>query len=319
MGRRSLYTLLAIAAGCAFWWASANVDVRAVEAFYGIAQTPETEVNFNYPIEVRQVKVRAGDVVDSGQVLLIAERARAQERVADQDFRIEGLRAEQAVDRQRLVRELNRLEADYSAESTELREEKNQIKADLSYRRRLVASVGGDTTNAVYRPLEIRIASIDTELEALKKAYDLRRDDFNREIALAGRPADAEQRRLRAERQFEIDQSAVRVEVKAPAPGVVGEVNVKIGEHKSSFSPLLTFYEPNPTQVLSYIHEDKVFRAAVGDSILVSSLMHPTHRTRGIITGMGSRIIEIPNRLRRMPDIPTYGREIVVRLPPGNL
>ena len=318
MTRFGTYTLLALVAGAALVWAVRTIDVRAVEAFYGIAQTPETEVNFNYPVEVRSVDVRAGDLVDSGQILLVVERARTQERLADQTFRIDELRAEQALLGQRLRGELTRLEADLAADTTELSAERKRVAEELAYRRRLVAAVAGDDDAATYRPLETQLAAIEAELATQRRAYARRRADLERQLALAGRPADAQVRRLTAERDFDEAQAAIRVEIRAPGAGVVGTVNVKSGEHKSSFAPLLTYYEPHPTQVLSYIHEDKLLSAAVGDSVWVSSLANPGYRTRGVITGLGSRIVEIPRRLRRLPEVSTYGREVAVALPAGN-
>jgi hypothetical protein len=34
---------------------------------------------------------------------------------------------------------------------------------------------------------------------------------------------------------------------------------------------------------------------------------------------LGSRIVEIPERLRKNPDLKTYGREVLIAIPPSNL
>ena len=39
---------------------------------------------------------------------------------------------------------------------------------------------------------------------------------------------------------------------------------------------------------------------------------------RGIVTGLGSRVVETPVRLRKIPEVSTYGREILVSIPPDN-
>ena len=38
----------------------------------------------------------------------------------------------------------------------------------------------------------------------------------------------------------------------------------------------------------------------------------------GIVIGLGSRIMELPPRLWKMPDYPIWGREVIVRIPPSN-
>jgi hypothetical protein len=51
---------------------------------------------------------------------------------------------------------------------------------------------------------------------------------------------------------------------------------------------------------------------------LVLSGHDKTNRTPGEIVGVGARIVEYPERLRKRPDILIWGREIIVRLPPEN-
>lgn len=321
MNRLGLYTLLGAAAAIGLAFATWKVDVASVTAFYGIAETPAAEVNFNYPIEVRDIYVRAGDRVDSGQVLLAVDRARMREALADQDFRIDRLRARQAAARQRVNTQLNALATAHDAALAELAAERVEVEAERDYRRRLVESVGGEgagDAGAAYHPLDDRLAALAEQRTRAEATYRQRRGDLERERELASRPDEAEVARLAAERDFDAAQASVRFEITAPGSGVVGAVHVKAGEHKSAFSPLLTFYDPIPNQVLSYVIEDKLLDTDLGDSVLVTSLAHPDYRARGTVTGLGSRIVPVPTRLRRLPDIDVYGREVIVSLPGDN-
>jgi hypothetical protein len=38
----------------------------------------------------------------------------------------------------------------------------------------------------------------------------------------------------------------------------------------------------------------------------------------GVISGLGHRIIEIPERLRKIPELRTYGREVLIEIPNNN-
>lgn len=317
MHRLGLYTLLGLLAAAGLAFATWRVDVASVTAFYGIAETPASEVNFNYPIEVRRLYVRPGDRVDSGQVLLAVDRARMREELADQGFRIERLRAEQAAERQRVGARLNELATAHQEAVAEIDAEAAEVRTERDYRRRLVESVGG-AGEATYSPLDDRLAALAAERARAEATYRQRRGDLERQRALATRPAEAEVERLSAERDFDAAQASVRFKIAAPGAGVVGAVHVKIGEHKSAFAPLLTLYEPTPRQVLSYVHEDKLLDAQLGDTVLVTSLAHPDYRVRGVVTGLGSRIVDVPTRLRRLPDIAVYGREVIVSIPADN-
>ena len=318
MPRFGLYTLLGLAAAAGLAFATWHVDVASVTAFYGIAETPASEVNFNYPIEVREIRVRAGDRVDSGAVLLVVDRARPRETLADQDFRIDRLRAQQSRDRQRVEAELHALDLAHESALAKLDAERAEVSAERDYRRRLVESVGGTADASEYRPLDDQLAELDRARQRAVRAHEARRADLTRERDLVTGPASAEAARLAAERDFDAAQASVRFEIRAPGSGVVGSVHVKPGEHKSAFSPLVTFYEPTPNQVLSYVHEDKLLEARLGEEVEVTSLAHPDYHARGTVTGLGSRIVSVPTRLRRLPEVAVYGREIIVSLPPDN-
>ena len=56
----------------------------------------------------------------------------------------------------------------------------------------------------------------------------------------------------------------------------------------------------------------------VGDNLEVVSSLHPDNGVGGTIIGLGTRIVEIPERLRKIPDFKTYGREVLIRIPPVN-
>ena len=318
----AIYSLLATICGAGLLWASKTIDVRKVEVFYGIASTTETEINFSEPVEVEEIYVQAGDLVDSGQVLMRVARATKSARLADQPYRIRELEADQALDDQRLRSKLDVLGTEYRAKVDGLAADREQVAAELAYRRQLIGAVSSNVDpagpEASYQPLANRLTEIDASLAALETRYEVEREAINRELALATRPASAAASRLRAEASFNRLQDSIHFEIVAPARGVIGGIEAKIGERKSAFALLVSFYEPSPRQVLSYVHEDRLLEAAVGDSVQITSLSNPQYSSFGVVTGMGSRIVEIPQRLRRMPDIQTYGREVVVAITPRN-
>lgn len=104
----------------------------------------------------------------------------------------------------------------------------------------------------------------------------------------------------------------------APKDGLIGNIHCLEGEHKSSFSTLITFYERNPTLVRGYVHESLIVHVKEGDTLEVSSILHPEQKGFGLVGGLGSRIVEIPERLRKIPEIKTYGREVLIQIPPNN-
>ena len=95
-------------------------------------------------------------------------------------------------------------------------------------------------------------------------------------------------------------------------------MHCKEAENISSFKTLISFYEPNPSQVKGYLHEEMIVEVNVNDSLLVRSLNQEENKYFGVVKGLGSRIVEIPERMRRIPEIKTYGREVLIEIPLDN-
>ena len=314
------YFVLALLAFGALAWVSTMMDSRTVEEFYGFAETDESEININYPVEIQKILVQPGDEVKAGELLLIVKRSQPKEQLADQGFRIDELRAESSLTRGKIASTIEELGVEYTQDLAALRAKRKEIESEARYREQLLKAVieDAEVRTPTYSPVQEQLDDIDRQLLELERSYKQRTAALKREQNLAGKPFDVEMTRLRAEQEFDAAQEEIIFEIRAPSDGVVGSINVKIAEYKSSFSPLINFYEPNPSQVKGYIHEDRILEAKVGDWVKITSLTSPETNQEGVITGLGSRIVEIPARLRRMVDFKTYGREVLISIPAEN-
>jgi len=314
------YFVLAVLVFAALAWVSTMMDNRQVEEFYGFAQTDESEININYPIEIQEILVQPGDEVSEGELLLIVKRSQPKEQLADQDFLIDELRAESTLIEGKISASLDQLNVEYEEDLAALRTKRTEIQTKASYREELLNAVIDDASKrtTTYSPVQEQLDNIDRQLSELERKHNQQVAALKREQRLASKPFDVEMQRLRAEQAFDAAQEEIIFEIKAPSDGVIGSINGKIAEYKSSFSPLINFYEPNPSQVKGYIHEDRILEANVGDRVKITSLTSPETNQVGEITGLGSRIVEIPPRLRRMVDFKTYGREVLIKIPTEN-
>jgi len=109
-----------------------------------------------------------------------------------------------------------------------------------------------------------------------------------------------------------------KLNIVAPANGVIGNISTKKDELAKAFRTLMTFYQEKPTRVKGYVHENLLILVHIGDSLQIASTLKPDNVVTGVVVGLGSRIVEIPERLRKMPTIKTYGREVIVAIPSDN-
>ena len=73
------------------------IQSRETVSFYGFAETNETEINYNYPVVVDQIRVAPGQYVKQGTVLMNLSRLTIEEEMQDQEYLISELQAEETM------------------------------------------------------------------------------------------------------------------------------------------------------------------------------------------------------------------------------
>jgi len=166
-------------------------------------------------------------------------------------------------------------------------------------------------------------------------AMSLRIQNLERELEMAEQSANNQIRLLRGSRSLqgqsgkaEIDSKLRELEllkeekkaltIVANGDWVVASVDARDGERLSAFSPIVTLTRRSPSMVKGFIQERVYNKVQVGDSVEVFSNSTTHGRVRGVVVGMGSRIVELPLRLRKVPEVLVYGREVSIRIPENN-
>lgn len=318
MKRINLFYLSLLLVGALIWHLHSSLGQEVV-SFYGFAENKETEINFNYPVVIRKIHVSPGERVEKGAPLLDIYRIKSKETLSDQPFRIAELRAKAenwSADKRGAIKlvevQKQRKLAEIEASIQEVQEEQ-----------RLHAKLYEGLQNI--DPKEGQNSSFAERIRSLEEAKRLATATFDQEIQnleaalkIGNNPYFAEIERLKAEQDFEEDQKVIDFQLTAPTDGLIGTIYCKEAEHIPSYKTLLSFYEPNPSLVKGFIQEDLMLQVAVNDSFLVRSTKDPDIAYYGKVTGLGSRIVEIPERLRKMPNLKTYGRELLITIPENN-
>jgi multidrug resistance efflux pump len=312
------YYLLALLVGGSVFWFDAQ-QREAVTTFSGFAENLETEINFNHPVIVQAIAVEEGQFVKEGAPLLHVQRLQLTDDMADEDYRIAELRAESSAWRAEKQGDLSVLDARHRLQGQELTSEIEDIRTEIEQKKKLYGSLS--TLQEVPQPL----TALESELQALRVEKQLRDSLYQQEranlleaIRMGEAPYRSEIERLEARKAFDEAQRVIDIEIKAPFDGLVGNVSCKKGEHIRSYNTLMTFYAPKPTLAKGFVYEDQLTNVEMGDLFLIRSAVDPTKTCEGVVTGLGSRVVEIPTRLRKIQEVKTYGREVVVSIPAEN-
>ncbi|MEM6966897.1 MAG: hypothetical protein AAF573_19185 [Bacteroidota bacterium] len=287
--------------------------------FYGFAETKETEINLDHPVEVNRLYITPGQKVKEGTLLAEVTQSSFGLKLGDIDFSIEKLRTEEEIWKADKRSTINRLQAQKIAKESDINAQIIQLETQMEINKSLLEGLKSiDTSEApTVNPTQVKIDNLKKELALVVRPMELQIDRLEEELNASNNPKRVQIRRLQKEKEYYFAEKE-KLSIYAPKDGLIGNIYVKEKENISSFRTLISFYEQNPTMVKGFVHENLILQVAVGDTLEAVSSQHPEHKCQGIVTGLGSRIVEIPERLRKTPELKTYGREVLIAIPPSN-
>lgn len=311
------YIILIMLAAVSVWMLNGKYYQEELVLF-GFAETKETEINLNFAVMVEELKVLSGQSVKKGQVLLRATRLDNGIEFEGQEMEISEINANKRIWKSEQEGRLKALEAIYHQNIGEVQARIDAENLIIAQQKELydgLQNIESNQTLPANHPSMMSIAIAEKEIENIESQYQIERSNLQNIIAEGTKGEDEAIKRLRAEYNYKQENKAIDVEILAPSDGLIGYVHCKEGEHITDYRTLISFYEPNPTLVKAYVHEDYLVKVEIGDEFIISSIKDATQFYKGTVVGLGSRIVEIPARMSKVPEFKTYGREVVVRLP----
>lgn len=313
-----LYLLAIILA--VFLYNYSQKQTESSELFFGFAENKETEMNLDYPVKVDKIMVKPGDYIAAGTQLAELTQITLSKDINDEQLRINELTSEFNTKKNDIESEISVLMSQRSQELKEIDSEIEKLKAE----RKFSESLSSGLKTLEIAPSQESQLLFEAELSALEDKKNLINSNYSTRIS---------SKNLRIEDEKGIYNAAVKrhnsdvgfaeekikkLDLKSPSNALIGNVHIKEGEYIQSFKTMVTLYEPNPTLVAGFVHESMIVDVNVGDKFYIRSALNPNNECTGVVTGMGSRIVEIPERLRKMPEIKTYGREVLISIPADN-
>jgi multidrug resistance efflux pump len=312
--------LIAVVIAVVVLWKMNAQYSEEVLLFYGFAETKETEINLEHPVQVNQILVTTGQRVTKDTPLMEVAHNKIPLKLEEIVYEQEETQLKKLTWEADILASIDQMKSKKAIKASEINTEIAQIEAKIAQNKSLIKDLNSfkKTENkkvtvvtdakitALREELKIAIQPLETEIKRLEKT-----------LKSSNSPYNAKLKKLKTEQTFYEDKGR-KLNIFAPSDGLIGNIHCKEAENISSFKTLITFYEENPTLVKGYVHENLVIHVKVGDTLTVSSSLILNYEIKGIVVGLGSRIIEIPSRLRKYQDIKTYGREILIQIPSEN-
>ena len=326
---------VATAAGAAWLWRDVQAEGGAVGFALGVefsVAPAQLGLVDALAVEAGQ-RVRAGQVVatlstaaiDAERRILVAERVRLEATLAatrsDAGRQLEEQRRSLDESVESADRALKTARGERAARAAELRALSSQIEtlnrlvaARMLDRRELDALA---VQRARLKQEVAGLATLVTELEGQAAAARRRRGALpSGVIEVALRPIDAELALLtRREQLLEVRRG--EAVLRAPADGQVAAIHVRPGEVAAAGAPVLTIVGAGPgddDEVGVCVREAQAGRVQLGEAAVLRPRGVAGPGVPGHVVRLGPQIAELPERCRRNPRLPEWGREVTVAL-----
>jgi len=311
----NIFYFVVFLVGMILWSMSMKFSAE-VQSFFGVAESQEFVFKRGFDVAVDKIHIIPGQLVKKGDLILEYSRVSTAPKLSnEQDYYIRDLKAKEEILIQTKLNELQSLKDQKQLEIGILADEISKKQEYINNKKEIL---GGFAKPSVFIPLENELKALEQQKERQQTYFDNRITAIQKDVNTNKSPYKDQISRLRAEKKFEKDIEVIRESMFAPYDGLIGDIMIVENSKASSYEPLLTMYRNEPSRVKGYVHEDLRLQVAVNDTFLVSSNKDRTNLIKGIVTGMGKRIVGIPMRLSRVPDRQLYGIEIMISLPPHN-
>jgi len=287
--------------------------------FYGFAENKQTEISHDRDVKVTKIHVKNGQEVKTGDLLLEVEDQEIGLKMQNLEIEKESIEVNNSSKITEIKNRISQIQSEKLAAIIEIKSDIKELETEIEVNKSLYEGLKTiQQSDKEYKsPDLIKLDFLKESLKNTEMTMKRLVDEQKNMLRDLSKPAALKSKSISA-RLDHFKMKEGNLAIHAPFDGLVGTISCKEGENISSFSSLLDLYKHNPTQVKGFVHESMLLEVAVGDKLEVASTLHPDIKIVGEVIGLGSRIVEIPERLRKMADFKTYGREVVIEIPSNN-
>jgi len=115
----------------------------------------------------------------------------------------------------------------------------------------------------------------------------------------------------------DILQGRVALVISSPFKGVVSAIRRSPGEAVLPGEPILAISETEPREIIAFFNRSEVTRIHANMKVEIAKEGEPLQIAQSQITHLGPDVQLMPEQLRLSPDVPQWGRPVLIKIPPG--
>ena len=312
-----LYLVWALAFAACFWLKD-NFMGRSNTSFFGATETESQTLNYDHTVVIQEVLVKTGDKVQAGDTLMLFYRAELDQESAEGFSDINQYAVEKNAQNSILDKSLEVLKAQHQTELSELqgqiRIEQAEYNAESGVRKLLGESTDPNTTD----PLRAeKIAALRSQIRQAEEEYRQRVQEIQAERRANQAVFEARSAKTQIDLDF-VNAERQRLALVAQVDGFVESIAVGTNEVVPQHKEMLKINPLQPTRIRGFVYEHAEISYQLGDTVQLSAYSRSSVLSQGIIIGSNPQVVELPVRLRKMPEVRTWGRELFIKIPNDN-
>jgi HlyD family secretion protein len=288
-------------------------------SFLGLADTTEIIINSESPVEIKKMRITPGQGVKKGDTLVELSSYELEIRINETRHLIDELKTKSSA-------QVTLTKAQEREMRLQVQNEINQLNADLDpkiadYNQKMamldIVMHGKKINNPGKDASLVEIESLKKQIEHKKDSIEILIQSIRSQGAYAGLPLEDQRKRAQEDLRL-LEEEKKKLFIVSPISGLIGTVYFKDGERASPFTTIATLHGQSPMFINGFIHENAYTMVKVGQQVRIESLTEPKVTLIGTVTGVSSRIVEYPVRLRKISDLQMWGRQIIIKIPENN-
>lgn len=291
--------------------------------FFGIADTKEKVISSEFGVEIKNIHITPGQYVNAGDTLVELRSPEIDLKISEYKHLIDELKIRSKVETNLSKSEMRTLKTEHESRIIEIRSELQQLQSQYEINRQLMSQLRSINKDAIgnvsdgSNPTSIRIKSLQKELARLEELNNIMDDNLSSRISYGADPIKEQLKQYEDILRLYSEQKEKLV-ITAQNNGVIGAVFYRQGEMVSAFDSIATLHSKSPSFVQGYIHERLHSSIGLKQKVIVKSMTNKKDVVQGEVVGIGTRIVEYPVRLRKVPEVQMWGREVNIRIPPNS-
>jgi hypothetical protein len=251
-----------------------------------------------------------------GDTLAICYRSEIDRQTTDKLGDIETFEVEKKAKSNLLDEELTVLKVRHTARLSELQSQIKIIETEEQIQSNIKQLIGERQSNepTLNTLKAAKIAAIEDEIRQIERQNKEQQSQIEAQRTANQWVINTKVAHVKKEMSM-LKKERERLILLSPINGFVENVSIVKNEMTPQYKELFKLNPKTSNRIRGFIHESANVVYTLGDTVKLTSAARPTVISKGVLIGSSPQLVELPTRLRKVPELRTWGREIYIKIP----